>query len=166
MSVPGLEVPQFKNILFQRAQEAEWALCIGAGTSLGALPDWQKLSKGIVAREKSFRNKGRAFSRLQKSLSSEALLQATKNRLNTTSEEFAVELSRVLYSSFKRKVRKANWVLCAHALSAISPGQMNDPHQWASYLKIISKTFRGTSAVSLAEVIYAALRQSHKTSAR
>jgi len=166
MAEPGLEAPQFRNILLQRAQDIEWALCIGAGTSLGALPDWQTLAKKLVAREGSFRKKGRAFSRLRKSVSAEALLQATKNRLNKTSEEFAEELSRVLYLGFKRKVRTANWGLCAHALSAISPGQMNDPLKWANYLRIITKTFHGTSAVGIARVVYEALKADRKSGAR
>lgn len=90
---PGLDTSKFQGVLKTRSQDIGWTLCIGAGTSLGALPDWATLVKLLVAKEGSLRRKGASFARLKKSLTAEALIQAARNRLHTNDKEFANVLS-------------------------------------------------------------------------
>jgi PAS domain S-box-containing protein len=46
---PGLDISGFRGALKQRSQDIGWSLCIGAGTSLNALPDWATLVKRLSA---------------------------------------------------------------------------------------------------------------------
>src|ERR1700736_5665925 len=120
---PGLDISRFRGVLQTRSQDIGWALCIGAGTSFGAFPDWATLVRRLLAREGSLRMDRRSFARLKKVLTPETLIQAARNRLSPKDEEFADILSNELYKWFRTKVGKGNWELCAQALSAISPGQ-------------------------------------------
>jgi SIR2-like domain len=156
---PGLDISRFQGVLKTRSQDIGWSLCIGAGTSLGALPDWATLVKRLLAREGSLRRKGRSFARLRKSLTTEALIQAARNRLSLKDEEFANILSNALYDRFRRKVGKADWELCAGALSAISPGQLDQTAKWDHFLGIIRSKFPDLSALHIADTTYTAVKK-------
>jgi len=149
---PGLDILGFRGALEQRSQDIGWSLCIGAGTSLGALPDWATLVKRLL------RRKGGSFARLKRSITTEALVQAVRNRLNTKDEEFADILSTTLYYGFRRNVGKADWELCARALSAISPGQLGHETEWHDFLRIITSKFPNLSALRIAQTTYTAIK--------
>ncbi len=162
MAEPGLTSAGFRNVLLQRAEDSGWALCIGAGTSQGALPNWKSLVEKLIKKERGLRLKAASLKRLWTKLTPEALVQASKNRLLIGDESFAELLSHVLYADLKKAVGDDSWKTCAHALSAVSPGQLNNQRKWEDYLKIIAKISAGGSALSLAEVVYKASSRDRK----
>ncbi len=162
MAEPGLSTAGFRNVLSQRAEDSGWALCIGAGTSQGALPDWKSLVDKLIKKERDLRLKVTSLKRLWTKLTPEALVQASKNRLRIEDEAFAELLSHVLYADFKNAVGHDSWQTCAQALSAVSPGQLNNPSKWKDYVTTVAKACPGLSALSLAETIYEASSRDRK----
>ncbi len=159
MAEPGLTSGAFANVLVQRAEDIGWVLCIGAGTSLGALPDWNALVETLITNHAVLRTNKAALKRLWKSLTPEALVQASKNQLGLTDEIFAETLADSLYQRLRAKLDAPSWSICAQALSAVSPGELLTRKKWDSYLAIAKRELRGASALAIAEVIYAALKK-------
>src|SRR5215470_12105132 len=116
MAEPGLTSRAFANVLVQRADDIGWVLCIGAGTSLGALPDWKSLVEKLISNHASLRTNKTALKRLWQCLTPEAFVQGSKNQLALSDEDFAERLASALYEQLRNKLDSSQWSICAQAL--------------------------------------------------
>ncbi len=151
MAKKGLTVIQRKNILSAKSKNEGWSLCVGAGVSYGAFPDWKELVVKIATKDCCGSGAELLITNLAKKLSLDALIQTAQNRLGLTSVDFASELSKCLFENVKLKLGK-NWPKTAKALSAVAPGDLT-PTEWASFIDVIERNYPQISALSIARVV-------------
>jgi hypothetical protein len=75
MAKSGLLNSQIKGILKHAVSGPGWTLCVGAGISRPAFPDWKSLVQRLAARDTDAPD-GVALEKLQGAFSSDALIQA------------------------------------------------------------------------------------------
>ena len=88
MAKSGLSESHIKGILRKAASGPGWVLCVGAGISRPAFPDWRGLVQRLVAKD-TIPLSDAALRQLQDTFSSDALIQAAMDRLGLTEEKFA-----------------------------------------------------------------------------
>jgi hypothetical protein len=93
------EEAHIRGLLKAAAGKGGWALCVGAGISASAFPDWDELVSRLAARDDAFPPSADALRKLQVEYSPDALIQAAKDRLRLTEEAFASVLAEELYSN-------------------------------------------------------------------
>jgi hypothetical protein len=151
MAKSGLTLSTSKNLLVGISAKQGWALCVGAGISYGAFPNWEDLVRRLAARDCSNTAAKRLVSKLAKVFSLDALIQATQNRLNLTASEFAKALSDELYAEIKYKFGD-EWPKMAKALSASCPGNL-EPSEWKYILELLNRKYPKLTSIGLAKVI-------------
>jgi hypothetical protein len=151
MAKVGFDNIGCKGLLKVICNKSGWSLCIGAGTSKGAFPDWPTLVYKLVASDVGDKEAATLLDALRGQASLDALIQAAQDRLKLSAQEFSKRLSTELYSDFRKAVG-ADWPLCVAALCANSPGDLK-PDEWNKFLAAIQTKFPNLSATALAEII-------------
>src|SRR6266540_1610383 len=104
MAKEGLELHQTDNILKTKARTSGWALCVGAGISFPAFPNWGILTERLAAHDIGYPGAPSLIAGLSKVFSYDALIQAASDRLGLSAEEFVEMLIEELYRDFKDKL--------------------------------------------------------------
>lgn len=153
MAKSGLE---FKSIQPVLCDGGEWSLCIGAGTSQPLLPDWYTLVERMINHYCD--SKDRISIDVYKKLgfSADAMIQAVRNHIGGTDEEFTKKLSEEVYFPIKSRVNNKEW----KAFSKIheSVGYLGiTKNDWILFEDVKSRLLDNTSANLLAEPIIQAV---------
>jgi hypothetical protein len=162
MAKNGLHFHKFAHQLKGFVAKEGWVLCVGAGTSLPLFPSWNELVKRLIQSENPHRNAA-ANEVLQEQLTNifqpDALIEAARDRLGLSPEEFAVRLGEELYKDIVSEFG-SSWGQAARVMSAASPGDLMK-RQWVEFLEKIRAYNKKLaiakqpelSAISLAEAV-------------
>jgi SIR2-like domain len=151
MSDRGLTWGNCGGVLAQRSKTNGWALCIGAGTSLGPFPTWKNLVGRVIAEDSTVPDSKVLRDQLNQSFSYDALIQASKDALGKDDDDFAQLLQDLLYEEL-RKAARTRWAVVNKALTTASPGQMHRT-EWRAFRAFIDKQYPNLSAMQIAKVI-------------
>ena len=151
MSNYGLTWKNCNDVLAQRARTWRWAIAIGAGTSLPAFPNWERLVMSLIGTDKAVADPATLLTVLNKSFSYDALIQAAKDVLGEDDDTFVKRLIDLLYSDIKKRAGK-DWDVIAKALTAASPGQLKRD-KWHLFLKFIRANYANLTSLQIAEAI-------------
>ena len=147
MAKKGMSKAQIKGLLRNHASTCGWALCVGAGISKPAFPDWAELVGRLAKRDSLTAIP--AVSRLQGRFSPDALIQAAMDRLKLTPDQFAPVLADELYSDIRAAVTTKEWKLIGRALTSAHIGSMTGP-MWTQFLDLVRKYFPSLTALDIA----------------
>lgn len=134
-----------------KANTKGWALCIGAGTSLPAFPDWINLVKNLVLRDDNTIDNSEINEILSK-FSLDALIQASVHILNLPEEEFTEILSNELYSKIRNQISDKEWKSVSQIFTTVNANRTKDT-DWRNFIQVREKLFKNTSAYALGKII-------------
>ncbi|MEM9455302.1 MAG: SIR2 family protein [Myxococcota bacterium] len=152
MNKPGLTEDKVDGVLATAAHGPGWALCIGAGTSLPAFPDWNRLVRRLFHRlvEDGAEQIAEALSAL---FSADALIQAASTHSESNPADFAQILTDELYRDFLEIFDDSERPLVVRALSAVRPGDLS-PARWRRFLDLLHDHWDGRmSCLSIAPLV-------------
>jgi hypothetical protein len=130
---------------------------VGAGISLPAFPDWKALVQRLAARD-SNPPSAKALEHLQKTYSSDALIQAAMDRLGINDQQFADLLATELFSDLLATLKPRGAVkLVADALTARHIGALSRT-AWQEFIDVLTLCFPGMTALPLARTLARLLR--------
>lgn len=143
-------------VLQQKAQRMGWALCVGAGSSRGAgatgvFPEWSSLVDRLVAQDRLVAKPRELSTGLKADFSADALVEAAKDRLGLSHENFIKRLQALLYEDLVKNAG-TDWSTIATGLTAASPAGMS-LRKWETFIHFFDHTYPGLSALQIARVI-------------
>lgn len=129
-----------------------WGICIGAGTSLPILPDWYSLIDNLI--KKNCSSADQIDINVYKSMgfSADSMMQAVKNKLKKTDEEFSYLLSDELYAPIKNSISKNEWKAFANVHDCIGLANIKESN-WHLFGQIKDDALKDTSANIIAQSI-------------
>lgn len=152
MAKNGMTKPQIKSLLRNAAARSGWTLCVGAGISRPAFPDWDGLVRRLAARD-SNPPSPKALEYLQNKYSSDALIQAAMDRLGLSDEQFADILATELFADIIAELEPRGAVgMLFDALSARHISVLNRA-TWQKFIDVLSLCFPGMTAIALAKKV-------------
>ena len=152
MIKPGLTEEKVDGLLASAAPGPGWALCVGAGTSLPAFPDWNRLVRRLIA-VCSPEDPERLAKDLAGLFSADALIQAAAARSNTDTPGFARLLTEELYRDFLAAFEGPDRRLVLRALGAVRPGDLSAV-LWNRFLELLRARWGDRmSCLSIAAVV-------------
>lgn len=151
MAKKGLELKNLTAYIKSRCNTSGWAICIGAGTSTPAFPNWKDLVEKLITKD-GVSDSIALLSNLSETYNYDALIQSAKDRLGLNDEDFAKVLVEELYSKVKATFSKSEWKLFTKAMSST---QINDlsKTEWKDFLKLIEKYYSGMSVLQISKVV-------------
>ncbi|SCX09323.1 SIR2-like domain-containing protein [Lachnospiraceae bacterium YSD2013] len=155
MAKRGLEFGSIKPVLLD---VEEWSLCIGAGTSVPLLPDWYTLVERMIDKYCDPKDKISIETYKKMGFSADAMIQAVRNHIGGTDEEFAKKLSEEVYAPIKSKLTNEEWKSFAKIHESIGNVSVTKA-DWERFEKIKDKLLNNTSANMLAEPIIKAMNK-------
>ncbi len=138
--------------LKSKALTKGWALCIGAGTSLPAFPNWETLVSDLIKIDKETEDDEELIKEILKSFTLDALIQSSMHILDLNEEEFARTLSTILYKKIRAKVDESEWRSLAKIFTSTKANKTKDK-DWKKFLKVRESLFEETSAYVLAKIV-------------
>src|ERR1035438_1454146 len=148
---PSFNWDNCKGVLAQKAKTTGWALCVGAGTSIGPFPSWETLVRKLIKRDARVKDATALLEQLNQSFSYDALIEAAKDVLEMDDDAFSAVLQRSLYSKLKKDAGHS-WDVVVKALTAASPAQLQRS-QWQEFYRFIRKAYPDLSALKIAASI-------------
>lgn len=152
MAKKGLEIDKIQTVLKDVVSKNGWSLCIGAGTSSPLLPDWYTLVDNLI--QNNCKDEDKIDIKLYKKMgfSADAMIQAVKNNLRLSDEEFIRLLSEEIYKPIKNTVTEEEW-------SAFVKIQEQHNHasvtkeEWECFSHLVEGVFEQTTSNKMARVI-------------
>ena len=160
MAKKGISVAKLTPLLANKG----WTLCIGAGTSIPMFPSWQSLVKSMLEKDLGASLADKLITPLGTTFGLDALLQAGRDRLGLSSEDFANLLSEQLYADVKRTLSKKEWKLLSRALTSLHPGNM-PVDMWREFVTITRSSYGCITALPLAHAVVHAMNENLRPSA-
>ena len=134
---PGLTEDKVDGLLATAAPGPGWALCVGAGTSLPAFPDWNRLVRRLIE-TCSPQDADRIAQDLAGLFSADALIQAAATRSRRDAAGFGELLTQELYGEFLRSFEGRDRRLVLRALGAVRPGDLSQSI-WRRFLELLEQ---------------------------
>lgn len=148
----SLELSDIKHgYLKGKAGTNGWALCIGAGTSLPAFPNWKDLVKNLILKADDIKE-SEVINEILSSFSLDALIQASSHILNIPEADFTEILSNELYSIIKVNTSDKEWKSVSRIFTTINANGTRDP-DWNNFIQIRERLFKSTSAYALGKIV-------------
>jgi hypothetical protein len=148
----GLTEDEAYGVLAGAAPGSGWALCVGAGTSLPAFPDWNRLVRRLIA-TCSPEDPERIAQDLAGLFSADALIQASAARSGRDAAGFARLLTEELYRDFLAAFEGPDRRLVLDALGAMHPGDLLAA-KWSRFLELLRARWGDRmSCLSIAAVV-------------
>ncbi len=151
----GLTWENCRGVLAQKAQKMGWALCIGAGSSRGTtngvFPEWSELVDRLIQEDKEATKADALAKSLKHDFNADALIQAAKDRLKLSDDQFIRKLEELLYEDLKNKAGE-EWTNIAKGLTAVSPAEL-PTHHWEAFVQFFAASYPDLSALQLARVV-------------
>ena len=136
-------------------KDEQWALCIGAGTSLPLLPSWNKLIDKLIEKLKLPEIKTNGF--IKDGFSLDAIIQAIKERADITDKGFLDTLSEIVYSPIKEQLSEKEIVAfnTVHdfSLGYASKNTKDREARWGLFCKFRDQVFGETTAYGMAKIM-------------
>lgn len=152
MAKSGMSKSQIKSLLRNAAAGPGWALCVGAGISRPAFPDWKELVRRLAVLDPTPPSSS-AIRKLQETYSSDALIQAAMDRLGLSEDKFAEVLAKELYSDLMSALKPRNSIkLLVDVLTARHIGSLTQT-RWQEFIDIITLCFGTMTALPLAKTL-------------
>ena len=154
MAKQGLTLNQLNRFIKEGEQ---WALCIGAGTSKGLIPDWMELIEKLIEELNLPKISIDGF--LSKGYSLDAIIQAIKEMSGgMKDQEFIEKLSQIIYSPIQNQLlNEKEWEAfkTVHDWTIGFASIITNDHEerWKLFSKTKKQIFENTTAYSLAEVL-------------
>ena len=152
MAKKGLDISSMQAVLKDVKETWGWSLCIGAGASIPASPNWISLVEKLIDNhcESDERIDIETFKTV--GLSTDAMIQAVRNKLKVTDEEFVHLLSQEVYAPIKEVSTDDEWkaFIRIHETNNLSGIKTEE---WNCFKKVIDKLLINTSANQIAQVI-------------
>lgn len=164
MAKRGLDVSTIQPVLKDVQGNLGWSLCIGAGTSIPILPDWFSLVDELIKENCPPEDIINIEEYKKMGFSADAMIQAVKNKLDLSDDDFIKKLSEIVYAPIKENISKEEWKAFVEVHEAVSLAGIADS-QWKSFGNIKDSLLKNTSANLLAEVITDAMKQDLKPKA-
>jgi hypothetical protein len=149
MAKKGFNSEDIPGILSQMTSKEGWVLCVGAGISKPAFPNWSELVIRLI--EKGGLNHGSASkiaNSLLKEFSEDALIAGAFHKLELSPED----LSDALYRDFRGKFSETDWDEFSKMLADPTPGSWEEP-LWNRFLGKLKAEWPGLSSYAIAEVV-------------
>lgn len=128
-----------------------WSLCIGAGTSVPAFPNWRNLVLNLIKRDLNVTNE-KAYEEILESFSLDALIQASTQILNLKEDEFTKILSDELYSNITSNTSPEEWESIKNIFTTVKANRTIN-QDWKNFIKVRERLFKKSSSYALAKVI-------------
>jgi hypothetical protein len=158
MAKRGIDAASASQLIKTRCAQQGWSLCVGAGTSLSAnvvspspFPMWGDLVERVLRRADPGFPSPVSASALR-SFSFDALIQAARDRLAGTDEEFSAALSEVLYADLRAAIGEAGWKSFTRCLEARRPGDCQRG-EWLAFHGAAAERFPHLTALGVAEAL-------------
>lgn len=155
MAKRGLEFGSINPVLLS---EDSWSLCIGAGTSLPLLPDWYTLVERMIDKYCDPKDKISIDTYKKMGFTADAMIQAVRNHIGGTDEDFAQKLSEEVYAPIKNKLTRDEWKSFVKIHDSFDLNTFKN-EDWKTFERIKDKLFINTSANLLAEPIVMAINK-------
>ncbi|MCH9681748.1 MAG: SIR2 family protein [Deltaproteobacteria bacterium] len=152
MNKPGLTEDGIDGVLASAVHGRGWALCVGAGTSLPAFPDWNRLVERLIAR--CTQDDPAALSEaLRQLFTADALIQAASTLSGRDPNDFSSLLTQELYRDFLDAFEPSAHATVIRALAALRPGDL-PARQWQRFLDALDGRWGNRmSCLSLAPIV-------------
>ncbi len=164
MAKNGLTMSKLNQFI---REDEQWALCIGAGTSLPLLPSWNKLIDKLIEKLKLPEIKTNEF--VKDGFSLDAIIQAIKERADITDEEFLYTLSEIVYSPIKEQLNEEEIIAfnTVHdfSLGYASKNTKDREARWSLFCKFRDQVFGKTTAHGMAKIMAQGIDEGIKPSA-
>ena len=135
MAKRGLEFGSINPVLLN---VDSWSLCIGAGTSSPLLPDWYTLVERMIDKYCAPKDKISIGTYKKMGFSADAMIQAVRNHIGGTDEEFAQKLSEEVYAPIKTELTNAEWKTFIKIHDSFGPNTFRKA-DWEVFEKIKNK---------------------------
>ena len=156
MAKSGLDVSTIQAVLKDVKMGSGWSLCIGAGTSAPVLPDWFSLVEKLITKNCSSQDIIDIDVYKKMGFSADAMIQAVRNRLDVSDNEFIDMLSKEIYAPIKEKVDSPEWKAFIKVHESFTLAGIKN-EEWNDFKEVIDKVLYSTSANLLAEVVINAI---------
>jgi len=151
MAKKGLELGKFQPILQNSTSNKGWALCVGAGISSPAFPNWNDLVKHLIELDIGVGKAKSLADFLLDIYSPDSIIQASQDRLNLEDDEFTKKLVGELYRLLSQKLTSSELFHFTKCLVSHS-GDLSRA-EWRHFLEIVRIKFPNLTALHLANVI-------------
>lgn len=155
MAKKGLEYKSIQPVL---KDVEEWSLCIGAGTSSPLIPDWYSLVDTMISKYCEEKDRIPIDTYKEMGFGADAMIQAVRNHIGGTDEEFAKKLSNEVYLPIKSALSKDEWNTFTKVHESVGFTGISKEN-WEQFGKIKDKLFSDTSANLLAKPVAHAIHQ-------
>lgn len=153
MAKNGFEFGKYAPLLRGAHHGAGWSLCIGAGASTPAFPDWHTLVRRLVALD----TVGSASADdLLRGFSSDALIEAARDRLGMSESEFSRVLVDELYSDIRSEFSPSEFQALCEVVGntkAVGSTAAKTLNRCQPFLRAVRAHYPNLTALSLAQVL-------------
>jgi len=152
MAKRGMSLSQVRGLLRNAALRRGWTLCVGAGISKPAFPDWNELVRRLAQLDVEPPS-ATALKTLQSIYSPDALIQASMDRLEMSDQQFAEVLAKELFSDLvaelepRRGIELVGRALTARTLNALPRSR------WQAFIDLLTLVFPRMTALPLSRTM-------------
>lgn len=152
MAKPGLDIKTILPVLKDANSKNGWSICIGAGTSKPILPDWYSLVEKLIVNNCSAEEVIAIEKYKKLGFSPDAMIQAVKNHLKSSDDDFLKMLSEEVFLPIKTRLNSTEWqtFIKIHEANNVSS---KTKEEWEIFHKVILKCFKSTTANYIAQAI-------------
>ncbi len=149
MAKIGLNTTKARSLLTQKSSQSGWTLCVGAGVSLPAFPDWKTLVSRLISNDTKHKIDAIELSEgLLAEFSPDGAIEAVFERLSLSSSH----LSEALYLDMMSKFTKEEWLPFAKILGDSSPGAWQQS-SWDAFNAKITKEWPDLTSTKIARAL-------------
>ena len=153
----GIKIEDLTDILRSTHENVKWSLCVGAGISMPIFPDWFTLVDKMIANvcEQYPQIKISSGQIRHMGFSPDSIIQALKNILDWSEENFSDLMSKALYGDLINKIGLQKWESVSAILETSNPSYYKDS-LWKDFIKVRDSMFQNCTANRLAKALIAA----------
>ena len=164
MAKKGLTITELNEII---RKDEQWALCIGAGTSLPLLPSWNGLINNLIEKLKLPEIKTDGF--VKEGFSLDAIIQAIKEKSNISDKKFLSILSEIVYTPIKNQLNDEEIIafntVHDYSIGYASQNTSDREDRWKLFCKYRDRVFKRTTAYGMAKVLAQGFKKGIKPNA-
>jgi hypothetical protein len=160
----GLTEVNPPRIIKEVTNKENWALCIGAGSSVPIFPNWYDLIKEMFVNSTMNISNENLFKELAKIYSLDSILQSIYSNSNLDEDKLSDLLSLNLYKNLKSLLNQNEWNVLRKVFIAIAPDDIS-PKVWKTFHDIVNRHFLNTSTYRIAKFIQKSIEEDFPPSA-
>lgn len=146
------EIQNHRGIISSSFTTTGWTLCVGAGISLPYFPFWDELAKEFLNRYSKNPVPDAEFELLNEKFGPDAILQGCMNLKNCSKDEFAKDLSEILYKKLLSNLTSAQQTNVKEMFSANLSYSLS-PSKVKEFINIRNTVLHKASSNELAKII-------------